>query len=207
MRTKRWSGWILAGALAGALLSSTASAAPVGIVVPVGPPVTRVERRVPRRPLPGFVWVRGHWEWRAGRTVWIAGAWAAPPHRDWRWEPPRWSREANQWRYYEGYWRPVDAPRPLVVYEAAPISAPIVVSAMPPPLLIESRPALPRRDAVWIPGYWSWNGRRYVWIGGVWSAPRPGWIWVPPQWQRLSDGRWQWLPGHWQLRVAQNEPR
>ena len=202
MRIERKRRWIITGLLAGALLSSVAQAAPLGIVVPVGPPVTRVQRRIPRRPGPAFVWIGGHWAWRGGRTVWIAGVWAPAPHPGWLWEAPRWAAENGQWRYYEGYWRPADAPRPLVVYQPPPVAGTVIVSAMPPPILIESRPPLPRRDAVWIPGYWSWSGRRYVWIGGVWSAPRPGWIWMPPQWQRRSDGRWQWIPGHWQLSVA-----
>ncbi|HEX8951159.1 MAG TPA: hypothetical protein VF945_04905 [Polyangia bacterium] len=202
MRKKLLRGILVAGALCGALVSSPARAAPMGIVVPVGPPAARVERRIPRRPAPTFVWIGGHWAWRAGRSVWVGGAWAPPPRPEWRWEPARWSFESGHWVYYEGYWRPAMQPRPLAVYQPPLAGAPIVVRAVPPPLLIESRPELPRPDAVWIPGYWSWSGRRYVWIGGVWSAPRPGWVWIAPQWQRRSDGRWQWLPGHWQARVT-----
>lgn len=182
-----------------ALTAAPALAAPVGIVVPSPPPTARVERIVRRAPGPTFVWVGGHWTWRGARFEWVHGAWAPPPRPAWVWTPPRWVVSDGRWRFYEGYWHPAFEPPPLQIHQ--PRGTPIMVSVMPPPPLIESRTEAPQPDAVWIPGYWSWNGRHFVWIGGLWSAPNPGWTWVPPQWERRADGRWQWLPGSWQ-RIA-----
>lgn len=88
-------------------------------------------------------------------------------------------------------------PVALAVYQPR-VEQPIVVDAVPPPPLIEAVPEKPRADAIWITGGWKWSGRRFVWTPGLWSAPRPGWIFCPAQWERRSDGKWQWLPAHWQ---------
>lgn len=61
---------------------------------------------------------------------------------------------------------PRHRPRPVVVYRE---SAPTVVverQPAPPPLIVETVPVRPRYAAVWVPGHWRWNGRRYVWIRG-----------------------------------------
>ena len=179
-----------------ALASAPALAAPAGVFVPAPPPVARVERVLPRAAAPTFVWVPGHYSWSGRRYLWIRGAWLPPPRTAWIWQPPRWVVVDGRGQFFEGYWRPAVEPPPLAVYE--PRGSAVVVTVAPPPPLIESRPEVPQPGAVWIPGYWHWSGRRHVWIGGVWSAPRAGFVWIAPQWQRRSDGRWQWLPGHWQ---------
>lgn len=54
-----------------------------------------------------------------------------------------------------------EEPTPVVVYRNAP---------PPPALIVETRPALPRYRAVWVPGHWRWNGRRYIWARGHYRA-------------------------------------
>ncbi len=52
----------------------------------------------------------------------------------------------------------------------------VVVQQPPPPApppQAEVVYAQPRPDAVWIPGYWTYDGAQYVWIGGFWSVPPP----------------------------------
>jgi hypothetical protein len=192
---------IIGSTLALILLSLFAQAeqtATVQGVVAQAPPPLKQERPRPRRPSPAFAWIDGYWSWRAGHVEWVRGHWAAPPRLGWQWEQARWAQVNGAWMYYEGHWSSPTPSPPLVAYEPQPAPDPrLVVAAEPPPLLIEARPEAPAHDAVWIPGYWHWNGARHVWVSGTWSAPRPGWEWTAPQWQRRSDGHWQFLPGHW----------
>lgn len=62
------------------------------------------------------------------------------------------------------------APRAAVV-----VRAPRVVVAMPVPVVtapvVETVPACPGANYVWVPGYWSGYGPARVWVGGCW---RPG---------------------------------
>ena len=72
----------------------------------------------------------------------------------------------------------------------------IYVRKAPPPVRVEVRPAKPFPTAVWISGYWRWNGTRYVWVAGRWVRPRRGYAWVPGHWRHTRHG-WRWVPGHW----------
>ncbi len=81
---------------------------------------------------------------------------------------------------------PVLACAPRVVYVHEP----------PPPVKIEVKPPKPAPHAVWIPGHWKWNGRRYVWVPGHWELRPRGKTWVPGHWKKTPRG-WVWIPGHW----------
>ena len=72
----------------------------------------------------------------------------------------------------------------------------VVVTSAPPAEQVEAPPAAPYSDAVWIEGYWQWNGVRYVWIGGHYERPRPGYVWVRHHWVAHRRG-WRYMPGHW----------
>ncbi len=88
--------------------SSVASAARVGVRVRVlaPPPVLRQEVVVVR-PGPGFVWVRGHWDWvpRARNYVWVPGAWVRPPRLHAVWVEPRYERRGRHHFFVGGYWK------------------------------------------------------------------------------------------------------
>ena len=91
------------------------------------------------------------------------------------------------------------APRAVVsVYVEPPISEPepIAVGWAPPPLLVESPPPPPFEDAVWVGGYWVWQGD-WVWAHGHWvGAPRPNYMWVHPYYEN-RDGMVLFITGHW----------
>lgn len=90
-------------------------------------------------------------------------------------------------------------PRAVVsVYVEPPLSEPepIAVGWAPPPLLVESPPPPPFEDAVWVGGYWVWQGD-WVWAHGHWvGAPRPNYTWVHPYYEH-RDGVVLFITGHW----------
>lgn len=71
----------------------------------------------------------------------------------------------------------------------------IVVHKAPPPLRHESIPAA-RRGHEWVPGYWSWNGRRYVWERGHYERVRAGYVYQQPVWRQDRNG-WYLDRGGW----------
>jgi hypothetical protein len=168
-----------------------------GIRVEVGPPAPRYEP-VPVAPSPRHQWIAGYWSMRTGQQAWVAGHWALPPAYGYVWEPARWEQVNGAWMYTPGHWRTSDQPDPAVAWQPPPPPVnEVVVEAAPPPPIEEIRPAVPFAGAVWIPGYWHWNGHRHVWVGGRFS-PRPaGYGWEPNRWEKRQDGRWADRPGHW----------
>jgi hypothetical protein len=90
-------------------------------------------------------------------------------------------------------------PPPVVsVYVEPPLSQPlpIAVGWAPPPMLVESPPPLPFAEAVWVGGYWVWEGN-WVWAHGHWvSPPRPSYLWVHPYYEN-RDGVVIFITGHW----------
>jgi hypothetical protein len=69
-----------------------------------------------------------------------------------------------------------------------------------PPLRQEVIPRAPNGRAVWEPGHWDWNGRRYVWLGGHYVDRRAqhgryaegNWVWSDRQ------ARWVWRRARWE---------
>jgi hypothetical protein len=90
-------------------------------------------------------------------------------------------------------------PRAVVsVYVEPPISQPepIAVGWAPPPILVESPPPSPFDGAVWVGGYWVWQGD-WVWAHGHWvGPPRPNYAWVHPYYEN-RDGVVIFITGHW----------
>lgn len=165
-----------------------------GVRVTVAPPPLRSEIR-PAAPSTAHIWIPGHWAWRGGAHVWIGGYWALPPAPGYHWVHARWVNEGGTWVFYEGHWAINQPTSSTYIYEPAPAQE-VIVREAPPEPIVEVRPATPFAGAVWIPGYWHWNGYRHVWVGGHWSAPRAGFVWEPHHWVR-SPGGWRWAPGHW----------
>jgi hypothetical protein len=167
------------------------------VSVNVAPPPMRVEVQPPR-PSPNHIWIAGHWAWRAGAHVWIGGHWAMPPGAGYVWEPARWIPQPNGgYRFVEGHWRWGGTYNPTAVYEPAAPAGEVIVQTPPPANIVEVRPAVPFAGAVWIPGYWNWNGATHIWVAGRWSAPRPGFAWEPHHWARMPNGGWRMEHGHW----------
>ena len=82
----------------------TASAASAEIVVRVGPPRPRVERRI-AAPGPGYVWIGGFYRWEGGAHVWVPGRWERPIRPGAVWVAPRWQRRGREWVFIDGRWR------------------------------------------------------------------------------------------------------
>lgn len=103
--------------------------------------------------------------------------------------------------------RPVvySQPAPAPVYaQPAPSYAPVpseeyVVDVAPPPAYVETVPVVPYAGAVWIGGYWGWNGGRHYWVPGRYERPRPGYGWRPHAWVQVG-GRWHLRNGGWERR-------
>ena len=76
----------------------------------------------------------------------------------------------------------------------------LVVPKRPPNPIEERAPEVKPQgnNAIWIPGYWSWEDDRkdFIWISGVWRVAPPGQRWVPGYWQEGQDG-WHWVSGYW----------
>ncbi len=91
------------------------------------------------------------------------------------------------------------APQPVVsVYLDPPLEqpAPIRVEWAPPPILVETPPAMPYDGAVWTGGYWTWQGT-WVWAHGRWAPPpRPGFTWCHPYYENRG-GSVVFINGFW----------
>jgi hypothetical protein len=78
-------------------------------------------------------------------------------------------------------------------YATGPV---IVVDAPPPAPYAEVVPVLPYPGAVWIGGYWGWNGGRHQWVPGYYDRPRQGYRYEPHRWEN-HGGRWHLRAGGW----------
>jgi hypothetical protein len=166
------------------------------------PPGPRAEVQPPA-PAPGYAWVPGHWRWERGAYVWRAGHWTRPPSSGAVWVPAQWVKHGGAWYFKDGHWKAATVPPPYVApaprppaYYNPPATAEVTVGQAPPAPQVEAQTAPPYSGAVWIGGYWAWNGRQYIWVPGSWSAPRPGFVWVPGHW-KATPGGWKWAAGHW----------
>ena len=84
------------------------------------------------------------------------------------------------------------------VYVEPPLSEPqpIAVPWAPPPMLAEWVPPRPYPGAVWVGGYWVWQGN-WVWATGRWAPPpRSDYAWVQPYYEH-RDGVVIFITGHW----------
>jgi len=84
------------------------------------------------------------------------------------------------------------------VYVEPPLvqPAPVVVEWGPPPMLVEPPPPAPFIGAVWVGGYWVWQGN-WVWATGRWVAPPyAGYTWVHPYYEH-REGVVVFVSGHW----------
>jgi hypothetical protein len=83
-------------------------------------------------------------------------------------------------------------------YQGVPVSQgeTIIYGAAPPPMQMEVVPPLPFAGALWIGGYWGWEGGRHRWMPGHYTRPVPGQRYVPHQWEQ-QGGRWGLRGGYW----------
>lgn len=96
---------------------------------------------------------------------------------------------------------------------AAVVSAPLFAQLPPPPPLpgleirigrtrpprirYERRTRRTERNAVWVAGFWDWQGDQWVWVPGRWVVPETRHAhWVRARYVREYGG-WRYVPGHW----------
>jgi hypothetical protein len=82
-------------------------------------------------------------------------------------------------------------------YAPQPAGALFEVMQAPPPGRVETVPAPPNRDAVWVDGEWRWRRHKWGWQPGYWAvAPHDAkfspWVFV-----RGTDGRLWTATGAW----------
>ena len=74
--------------------------------------------------------------------------------------------------------------------------APVLIGWAPPPLLVEAPPPPPFAGAIWVGGYWVWQGN-WVWAAGRWMAPpQPAYVWVNPYYEHRA-GAVVFVDGFW----------
>ena len=82
----------------------------------------------------------------------------------------------------------------------------IGINIGPPPPRREIIVARPYPDAVWIPGYYRWNGRRhhYLWVRGRWARPPHAHAeWVEGHWEQRHN-EWVYFEGRWKDQPGEN---
>lgn len=105
------------------------------------------------------------------------------------WRPGYWHWIDGTWVWLGGMWR---VPETDIVAELT-TTAP----AAPPPLQPETAPVAPVRTAVWLAGFWQWNGADWVWIPGSWQLrPEARVTWRAPEWRPRGKVH-VLIPGGW----------
>lgn len=67
----------------------------------------------------------------------------------------------------------------------------------PPPTPNEVVTPSPAANAVWIPGYWSYDGSAYAWVSGHWEIPPANThTYVAAHWENQGSGYF-FVPSYW----------
>lgn len=67
----------------------------------------------------------------------------------------------------------------------------------PPPAVNEVVTSAPAVNAVWIPGYWSFDGNSYAWVSGHWEIPPANThTYVAAHWENQGAGYF-FVPSYW----------
>jgi hypothetical protein len=68
----------------------------------------------------------------------------------------------------------------------------------PPPISETIATPPPAANAVWLPGYWAYDGRGYAWIPGRWEIPPPfAHAYVAAHWEYQND-KYDFIRSYWQ---------
>lgn len=82
------------------------------------------------------------------------------------------------------------------VIAKTPSGVVVYVKKSPPKSIMETPPPRPHASAIWISGFWKWNGEKYIWANGYWDTNPQGKEWVSGRWEKTRNG-WLWKPGYW----------
>lgn len=195
-------------------------------VVYQDPPPPRAEVFSAR---PGFVFIRGRWNWQNGQWAWVEGHWERE-RSGYAWNDGRWDHRGNRWEWIEGKWAvssgqtPVTAQGGVTVsggqphndhddhYDHSDHNEPPVAqggvtvsssseypTAAPPPSRSENQAA--RAGFVWVSGRWDWKSGTWAWVDGHWERERANEGWVTGRWEKQGN-RWIWVDGRWEKHPA-----
>lgn len=71
------------------------------------------------------------------------------------------------------------------------------VPPAPPPPAVDTVTPSPAANAVWIPGYWSFDGSSYAWVPGHWEIPPPNsHSYIAAHWENQGGGYF-FVPAYW----------
>lgn len=105
------------------------------------------------------------------------------------WRPGYWHWLDRAWVWLAGQWRVPQADIDAAQTTTAP--------AAPPAEQVEEVPPAPTTVAIWIPGFWQWDGAAWVWVAGSWQLrPSARATWRAPSW-RASGATFVLVPGGW----------
>ena len=81
--------------------------------------------------------------------------------------------------------------------QPVPAQNEVYVNVAPPAPYVEVIPVLPFLGAVWISGFWNWQGGRHHWSPGYYDRPRAGYGYRQHSWSQRGPGQWQQNGGGW----------
>lgn len=139
------------------------------------------------------VWIPGYWAWDDERDdyIWVSGIWRdLPPGRVW--VPGYWLTSDEGARWVAGYWGDAGKARAQVEY---------IPESPPPSLEVGPNIPAPSDEAIWVSGFWVWQGHRYIWSPGCWHTVRPDYVWVPASYIWTPHG-YLFVGGYWDYVVA-----
>lgn len=169
------------------------------------PPAPQVETVSAR---PGFVWVRGRWDWQNGQWAWVGGHWERE-RVGYAWTEGRWERRGNSWHWIEGSW---STSTNVSVNDG---NATGWQPSNQGPANGGAAPANPGNGTGWQPSNQGpANGGAAPAGGGMYptvappparvenyGAPRANFLWVAGRWD-WRNGSWTWVDGHWERERA-----
>jgi hypothetical protein len=136
------------------------------------------------------VWIPGYWVWDEDRNdfIWESGVWRdVPPDR--QWVPGYWNQVDDGWQWVGGYWNIQN-------------QATVDYLPQPPDPIVESIPAQPDAQSIYIPGTWVFYQTRFLWRPGFWMPFRPGWVWTPA-FYRWTPAGFVFVDGFWDFPFAE----
>jgi hypothetical protein len=147
------------------------------------PPALRDERPGTKA---GFMWIRGHYEWRDGQYTWINGHWERERAKE-RWTDGRWELRNGRYEWIPGGWG------------AGPTCGAEPALSQPPPHAMKPETIAETPGKFEVKGRWNWDRTRcdYVWSSGYLESYRPGYRYVPGNWNQ-GNGKWYWVEARWE---------
>lgn len=174
------------------------------------PPQAQVEEVSVR---PGYLFVRGRWDWQNGQWAWIGGHWEAE-RAGYGWSEGRWERRGNAWHWIEGTWSAsasgtvVTTTTTSTDYDHDDDTAGGYIANPQPANTMAGNPNGGATVTV------SGNGASVSVSGGMYptaapppvrvesyGSPRAGFLWVTGRWD-WRNGNWAWVDGHWERERA-----